>query len=235
MPDRTDYRKTATRGILCCFFGLLTVMIDPGFDLGVAPYVAVAGALAVAAGCAMLSTLPVTGVYGAFMTAGAVFAGAFAALILALVLAPLDLVPSWLPAVTKAFGALALFSLAAAAEILCRRLKWRRLARAWALSETIVGLIYAAPAVLGCFYDYYADTFESYRVLSALRYELSSFEFPGMHLAGVGNGSPWLVILFLVLLAPAAILLVNLLRTYVYAASPAPPRDDTEPIAWSRR
>jgi len=235
MPDRADYRKTTTRGMLCCFFGLLTVMIDPGFGLGVAPYVAVAGALAVAAGCAMLSTLPVTGVYGVFMTAAAVFAGAYGALILALLFVPAEFAASWFPAVTKAFGALALLSLAAAAEILCRRLKWRRLARAWLLTETVVGLIYAAPAVLGCFYDYYAGAFESYRVMSALRYELSSFEFPGMHLAGVGNGSPWLVMLFLVLLAPAAILLVNLLRTYVYAASPAPPRDGAEPIAWSRR
>ena len=234
MPATRDYRKQVTRSILTVFFGLLAALIAPDLGIGLRKFVAVAGALVVAAGALRMWTLPVRGLYRPFMFASGVLSAAYAVGFSVLVFSPGEAVPLWLSGIVKFVGAAALFLLAAAMEIICRRLKWTRLARGWFFTQALVGFVYALPSLFGLFSRFYAPILESWRLFGLLMYELSAFEFHGMRLPGVKGHAQWPLFLLFALVLPAAAILVNLLRTYVQAATP-PSVDDSKPIQWSRR
>jgi len=235
MPARRDYRKLVTRNILLVFFGLLAALLAPDLGLGLGPFVSIPAVLAVAAGTLQLARLPVGGLYRPFMFAAGALAICYACVLSILLFSPAGYAPSWLSGIAKVLGATAFFLITASLEIICRRLKWLRLARGWLFTESLVGIFYAIPALFGFFERFYAAFLEKWRLFGLLVYEVSAFEFHGMRLPGVVGESRWPVLLLFVLVLPTLVTLVNLLRTYVQAASPPPPVDDSKPIPWSRR
>jgi len=236
MSRARDYRKRVTRALLLVFYGLLAAAVAPDFGIGIKPYAVSVSVLAVAVGVFRMSAMPVHGFYRPLMTVSGILISLYLAAFLFVTLRGLsEAVSGWVSSAAKGVGAIGLLLLCAAMEIFCRRLKWARLARAWAFTLSLVGLVYVVPVALGWFWSYYSAYILAWRPMGALYYALTGFDFHGVRVPGAVGASKWLVLLALALLAPVTVLLVNLMRTYVRAASPSPPPDDSQPIPWSRR
>jgi hypothetical protein len=233
MPERRDYRKQLRRAILVMFFGLLAAMIAPDFGLGLKPYLSIAAVAAAAGGFLWMSTMPVGGLFRALMTSAGALAALYA-VALGVASSPSGESNAWLVPAARGAGAAALFLSCAGMEILCRRLRWLPLSRAWILTQVAAALMYVLPAALGWFWPFYGRYIEAWRFVAALRYEFAGFDFHGMRVPGVVGGPKWLLLLRFAMLAPATMMLINLLRTYVWVAAP-PPVDDTPAVPWSRR
>jgi hypothetical protein len=230
-----DYRKHLRRSVLGVFFGILAAAIAPDLGLGLKPFFVLGGALAVSVSAFWLASLPVKRAFRVLMIPCGVLAFLYAALAgLALARGEGE-TAGRMALLAKGLGALSLFCVSAALEILCRRLKWLRLERGWVFTEGAVGLAYCLPALGGWFWGYFGRYFDAWRFVATLKYEISGFDFHGMRVPGIVGGSRWLVLLLLALLTPTVMMLVNLLRTYAQVASPPPPPDDSQPIEWSRR
>ena len=236
MATTRNYRREVTHALLWIFFGLLAAVIAPDLGIGIRDYAVIAALLAVLFGIVRMCTMPVHGLYLQLTVASGVMVALYAvAFALRVLLASSQPAVSLLAAALPGLGAFALLLLSLGLEIFCRRLKWVRLTRSWVFTEALVTLFYCLPAALGWFWDYYSSYLQSWKPVSALRYELLGFDFHGMRVPGLVGGPRWLILLALLLLAPAAAILVNLLRTYVHAASPPPPSDDSEAIDWPSR
>jgi len=236
MPQaHRDYRKLTTRALLAVFFGILAAAIAPDLGLGLRLYWALAGTVTAAIGLWALAGLPVHGAYQPLMATAGILAFIYAVDLVAVIAAPSSPIVEASAKYARGFGAVSFFLTTAGLEILSRRLKWVRIARGWLFTETAVALIYAVPAVMSWFWPLYAPYIEKTPFLARAFFYISGLEFHGLRVPGIMGGSRWLVLMLLVFVAPVAMILVNLLRTYVKAATPAPPPDETPPIPWSRR
>lgn len=230
-----DYRKHIIRALMLVFFGVLAAAMAPDFGVGLRPFIVTAAVVVCAMGMLGISTLPVTGAFRPVAAAAVVLAALYTGAYAVGAFAGPGEAGARFAGGAYIFGSLSLLAHAAALEILCRKLKWTRHSRAWALTQGAIAFLYCAPAILGCLWGAVGAQLGTMRAIATVHYAMTGFEFHGMHVAGIIGGPRWLILVLLAMLAPVSAFLVNILRTYVQVATPPPRTNDSEPIEWSRR
>lgn len=214
------------RGLLGVFFGVLAAAVAPDLWLNPSRVFELLGTLAAVFAMFYLVGVPVKGAYRKLMVAGGVLGAAYyVGRLAASTMGDNQAVLSgtaWL----VGLGAFSLLVFLTAMEAYCRERKWVRLRRGWGAAEAAVALLYAVPVVVGWLSPLYERHLGEWPQARRLYVRLAGIEFHGLHVPG----GPWRPLIWLALVLPVAIVLLNLLLMYVRAATPRRPAEENEPI-----